>query len=115
MPMFLVNTNVAKDAVPASLMSEATEELSKAMGKPVQYVAVQINSGQMMTFGGKPDPCALCFLHSIGKIGGSQNKQYSKLICGLLNKHLGISPERIYVNFVDMDAENVAWNNTTFG
>ncbi|KAG5846209.1 hypothetical protein ANANG_G00147370 [Anguilla anguilla] len=50
-----------------------------------------------------------------GKIGASQNKEYSKLLCGLLNKHLGISPERIYVNFFDMEAPNVAWNNTTFG
>lgn len=48
----------------------------------------------MMMFGGKGDPCALCSLHSIGKISGAQNKQYSKLLCGLLNKHLGISPER---------------------
>lgn len=36
MPMFVVNTNVAKDAVPAAFLSEATQELAKAMGKPVQ-------------------------------------------------------------------------------
>lgn len=59
-----------------------------------QYMSVQINPDQMMMFGGKGDPCALCSLHSIGKISGAQNKQYSKLLCGLLNKHLGISPER---------------------
>lgn len=60
----------------------------------LQYMSVQINPDQMMMFGGKGDPCALCSLHSIGKISGAQNKQYSKLLCGLLNKHLGISPER---------------------
>lgn len=36
MPMFVVNTNVAKDSVPAELLSEATQELAKAMGKPAQ-------------------------------------------------------------------------------
>lgn len=36
MPMFIVNTNVAKSDVPAALLSEATEELAKALGKPVQ-------------------------------------------------------------------------------
>lgn len=60
----------------------------------LQYMSVQINPDQMMMFGGKGDPCALCSLHSIGKISGAQNKQYSKLLFGLLNKHLGISPER---------------------
>lgn len=34
--MFVVNTNVAKGDVPPALLSEATEELAKAMGKPVQ-------------------------------------------------------------------------------
>ncbi|XP_065098838.1 macrophage migration inhibitory factor [Paramisgurnus dabryanus] len=115
MPMFVVNTNVEKDAIPAALMSEATQELAKAMGKPAQYIAVQVVPDQMMMFGGKADPCALCSLTSIGKISGAQNKQYSKLLMGLLNKHLGISPDRIYINFVDMDAANVAWNSTTFG
>ncbi|XP_026855221.2 macrophage migration inhibitory factor [Electrophorus electricus] len=115
MPMFVVNTNVSKDAVPASIMSEITEELAKAMGKPSNYIAVHINPDQMMMFGTKEDPCALCFLYSIGKIGGSQNKKYSKLLMDKLNTHLAISPERIYINFVDMEAANVAWNNTTFG
>ncbi|XP_056328953.1 macrophage migration inhibitory factor [Danio aesculapii] len=115
MPMFVVNTNVAKDSVPAELLSEATQELAKAMGKPQQYIAVQIVPDQMMMFGGKGDPCALCSLTSIGKISGAQNKQYSKLLMGLLNKHLGVSPDRIYINFVDMDPANVAWNNSTFG
>ncbi|XP_077465977.1 macrophage migration inhibitory factor-like [Stigmatopora argus] len=115
MPMFVVNTNVAKSDVPTALLSEATEELAKATGKPAQYIAVQINPDKMMVFGGKGDPCALCSLHSIGKISSSQNKQYSKLLCGLLNKHLGVSADRIYINFVDMDGCNVAWNNSTFG
>ncbi|XP_072289769.1 macrophage migration inhibitory factor [Eucyclogobius newberryi] len=115
MPMFVINTNVARGDVPDALLSEATEELAKAMGKPAQYIAVQVNPDQMMRFGNKGDPCALCSLHSIGKISGALNKQYSKLLCGLLDKHLGIAAERIYINFVDMDAANVAWNNTTFG
>ncbi|KAJ8268782.1 hypothetical protein COCON_G00113890 [Conger conger] len=115
MPMFVVNTNVSKASVPEALLTEATQELAKAMGKPAKYIAVHINPDQMMMFGGKLDPCALCTLHSIGKIGGEANKEYSKLLCGLLNKHLGISPDRMYVSFFDMEAQNVAWNNTTFG
>ncbi|XP_029021224.1 macrophage migration inhibitory factor [Betta splendens] len=115
MPMFVVNTNVDKSQVAAALLTEATEGLAKAMGKPEQYIAVHINPDQKMMFGKKEDPCALCFLYSIGKIGDAQNKKYSKLLCGLLNKHLGIPADRIYINFVDMDPANVAWNNTTFG
>ncbi|CAJ1058654.1 macrophage migration inhibitory factor [Xyrichtys novacula] len=115
MPMFVVNTNVARADVPAALLTEASAELTKAIGKPEQYIAVHINPDQMMIFGGKGDPCALCSIHSIGRIGDAQNKKYSKLVCELLNKHLGISADRIYINFTDMPAGNVGWNNTTFG
>lgn len=47
-----------------------------------------------MVFGGSSEPCALCSLHSIGKIGGAQNRTYSKLLCGLLAERLRVSPDR---------------------
>ncbi|XP_069476000.1 macrophage migration inhibitory factor isoform X1 [Ambystoma mexicanum] len=114
MPIFQLNTNVPKDAVPDSLLGELTEQLAKATGKPAEYIAVYIVPGQMMSFGGTTDPCALCSLHSIGKIGGPQNKAYSKLICDLLAKQLHISADRVYINYVDMNAANVGWNGSTF-
>lgn len=49
---------------------------------------------QMMSFGGSTDPCALCSLYSIGKIGGQQNKTYTKLLCDLISKHLHVSADR---------------------
>nr|KAF6268354.1 macrophage migration inhibitory factor [Myotis myotis] len=67
-----------------------------------------------MTFGGSSEPCALCSLHSIGKIGGPQNRSYSKLLCGLLAERLRVSPDRIYINYYDMNAANVGWNGSTF-
>lgn len=36
MPIFVVNTNFAKNNLPESLLSELNEELTKAMGKPDQ-------------------------------------------------------------------------------
>ncbi|XP_051810262.1 macrophage migration inhibitory factor-like isoform X1 [Acanthochromis polyacanthus] len=114
MPIFRVHTNVAKSKVPAAFLSEATEELAKAMAKPAKYFAIQVNGDQPMTFGGKGDPCACCTLQSIGQISGAQNKQYTQLLCGLLQKHLGISPDRIYIAFVDLEAPSIGWNNTTF-
>lgn len=61
---------------------------------PPQYIAVHVVPDQLMAFGGSSEPCALCSLHSIGKIGGAQNRSYSKLLCGLLAERLRISPDR---------------------
>ncbi|XP_061691295.1 macrophage migration inhibitory factor-like [Syngnathoides biaculeatus] len=113
MQIFFVNTTVRKEDLPADLLSETTEELAKAVGKPAQLIAVHIHADQIMMIGGNVDPCALCSYHSIDKISCVKIKEYSKILCGLLNKHLGISPERICINFVEMDACHVAWNNTT--
>ncbi|KAK4813066.1 hypothetical protein QYF61_007568 [Mycteria americana] len=143
MPKFIVNTNISKDEVPESFTGELTQQLSKAMGKPAQvsiqipswifktfpnmakennipffffqqYLAIQISPDQLMSFGGSTDPCAMCFLYSIGKIGEQENKVYSKLLCDLLNKQLKIPSDRIYVSFFEISAGNVGWNNTTF-
>ncbi|XP_054075857.1 macrophage migration inhibitory factor-like [Rissa tridactyla] len=114
MPEFIVNTNISKDKVPESFTGELTQQLSKAMGKPAQYLAVQVSPDQLMSFGGSTDPCAMCFLYSIGKIGEQENKVYSKLLCDLLNKQLKIPSDRIYVSFFEISAGNVGWNSTTF-
>ena len=70
MPMFIVNTNVPRASVPEGFLSELTQQLAQATGKPAQYIAVHVVPDQLMTFSGTNDSCALCSLHSIGKIGG---------------------------------------------
>ncbi|XP_004400715.1 PREDICTED: macrophage migration inhibitory factor-like [Odobenus rosmarus divergens] len=114
MPMFVVNTNVPRASVPDGLLSELTVQLAQATGKPAQDIAVHVVSDQLMAFGGSREPCALCSLHSIGKIGGAQNRSYSKLLGGLLAERLRVSPDRLYINYYDVNAANVGWNGSTF-
>ncbi|KAM4809905.1 macrophage migration inhibitory factor [Rhinophrynus dorsalis] len=114
MPVFAINTNVCRDAIPESLMGELTQQLAKATGKPSEYIAIHIQPDQMMSFGGSTDPCAVCSLHSIGKIGGPQNKTYTKLLCDILTKQLHIPADRVYINYFDLNPSNVGWNGSTF-
>nr|XP_054502024.1 macrophage migration inhibitory factor-like [Agelaius phoeniceus] len=114
MPKFTVNTNISKDKIPESFAGELTQQLSKALGKPAQYLAIQICPDQVMSFGGSTDPCAMCFLYSIGKIGEQENRVYSKLFCDLMSKQLKIPSDSIYISFFDISPGNVGWNSTTF-
>ena len=114
MLIFIGNTNVPHASVPEGFLLELTHQLAQATSKPAQYIAVHVVPDQLMTFSGTNDPCALCSLHSIGKIGGAQNRNYSKLLCGLLSDRLHISPDRVYINYYDMNAANVGWNGSTF-
>uniref|UniRef100_A0A8C4U8I3 Uncharacterized protein n=1 Tax=Falco tinnunculus TaxID=100819 RepID=A0A8C4U8I3_FALTI len=78
-----------------------------AVVSPATYLPTQISPDLVMSIGGSTDPCAMCFLYSIDKIGERENKVYSRLLCDLLNKQLKHS-------FSDISAGNVSWNNTTF-
>ncbi|XP_009090786.4 macrophage migration inhibitory factor, partial [Serinus canaria] len=110
-----VNTNISKAKVPESFAGELTQHLSKALGKPAQYLAVQISPDQVMSFGSSTDIApAMCFLYSIGKMGEQENKVYSKLLCDLMSKLLKIPSDRIYISFFDISPGNVGWNNITF-
>ncbi|XP_063769065.1 macrophage migration inhibitory factor [Pseudophryne corroboree] len=115
MPIFDLFTNVARDAIPDNLLCSLTEQLAKATGKPAEYIAVHILPDQLMSFGGSTEPCALCSLKSIGKIGGQQNKNYTKLLSDTLNKELHVPADRVYFNFVDLNPANVGWNKSIFG
>jgi phenylpyruvate tautomerase len=112
MPVFVINTNV-KD-VPANFKSLATEAVAKTLGKPVSYVAVQVNAGQNLSFGGTDEPAALCDLMSIGALSVESNKKHSKALMELLGKQLSIKPSRIYLSFHNANKADVGYNETTF-
>ncbi|XP_036708834.1 macrophage migration inhibitory factor-like [Balaenoptera musculus] len=80
MSIFLVNTNVPRASVPDGLLSDLTQQLAQATGKPAQYVTLHVVPDQLPAFGSSSEPRALCSLHSIGKIGGAQNRSDSKLL-----------------------------------
>ncbi|XP_038649395.1 macrophage migration inhibitory factor [Scyliorhinus canicula] len=114
MPTFVLNTNLSRSTIPDVLAEELTMVLAQELGKPKKYIAVHIVPDQILHFGGSSEPCALGSLSSIGKIGSKQNKTYTKVLFDLVNKHLHISPDRMYIVFQDLEPANVGFNSNTF-
>ncbi|KAG8597201.1 hypothetical protein GDO81_002190 [Engystomops pustulosus] len=114
MPIFTLHTNVCQSALPKTLMTDLCQLLEQAMDVPAKSFAIIIHAGQQMMFAGTNEPCGLCSLQSIGKTGGPRNENYSKILCEFLNKQLQIRPDRVYINFIDINGANVGWNCTTF-
>uniref|UniRef100_A0A2K5QAJ4 Macrophage migration inhibitory factor n=1 Tax=Cebus imitator TaxID=2715852 RepID=A0A2K5QAJ4_CEBIM len=109
-PMFIVNTNVPGASVLHGFLSELTQQLVQATGKPPHYIAVHLVPDQLVALGGSSERCALCSLHSICKLSGA------KMLCCLRAERLRISPDRVYINY-NINAANVLtldWNNYTF-
>ena len=64
---------------------------------------------------GKAGDAAWVDLRSIGGLGANVNRKLTQQVCNLLNESLGIAPERVYLNFTNVEAGNWGWNENTFG
>ena len=115
MPLLKVETSVAlSDEKRKGLLSSLSEIVAKTIGKPEQYVMVSINSAAML-MSAKPGDAAFVDVRSIGGLSNDVNRQLSQQVCALLKESLGIPPERVYLNFTDVEAEDWGWKGNTFG
>ena len=114
MPYFKIETNQSLDASDAEqFLKDASAFACELLGKPENYMMVSIHQGVSMLFSGNTMPVAYVKLKSLGlkqdKCGG-----YSKDICEFVETKLGISPDRIYIDFADINGKMFGWNRKTF-
>ncbi|MGH7941801.1 MAG: phenylpyruvate tautomerase MIF-related protein, partial [Limisphaerales bacterium] len=106
MPLLKLETTVAiTEDKRASLLPALSRIVAETTGKPEQYVMVTLHQAGML-MGGKPGDAAFVDVRGIGGLSASINSQLSQKVCQLLKQSLGVAPERIYLNFTDVRAEN---------
>jgi len=115
MPTFSISTNLTRDQISKDFISAASKLIASALGKPETYVLIHVNPGQLMSFGGTDEPCALISLGSIGGVGGDKNRNLAPKLSQFIEQHLGIKKDRFYINITDIDASTCGWNGGTFG
>mmetsp|Transcript_14584 Transcript_14584/g.30191 ORF Transcript_14584/g.30191 Transcript_14584/m.30191 type:complete len:97 (-) Transcript_14584:56-346(-) len=94
-------------------MLAASKALAAGLGKPESYVAICVEDGKDMIWGGDDTPCALGCLYSLGGINNENNKKVSAELAKLLGE-FGIPADKIYINFFDVPRENCGYNGSTF-
>jgi phenylpyruvate tautomerase PptA (4-oxalocrotonate tautomerase family) len=115
MPLLKLETTVAlSDDKRNSLLSILSKIVAESIGKPETYVMVTINRSAIL-MAGKAGDAAFVDVRSIGGLSSEVNRQLSQKICATLKQTLGIEPNRIYLNFSDIDAANWGSNGSTFG
>ena len=115
MPLLRLETSVAlPEDKRKALLASLSKAVAETIGKPEQYVMV--TASQVATLmSGKPGDGAFVDLRSIGGLSDEVNRKLSQQVCKLLKDSLGISPDRVYLNFTDVEASNWGWNGSTFG
>lgn len=94
-------------------MKAASKAVASCLSKPESYVAIAVQDKQDIIWGGSDEPCALCKVISLGSINKENNGALTKEITALL-ADFKVPPNRIYVNFFDLERQNVGYNGATF-
>jgi len=115
MPLLKLETTVAlPDEKKKTVLAALSKAVADTIGKPEQYVMVTASQSAML-MSGKTGDAAFVDIRSIGGLNGDTNRKLSQQICKLLKDSLGIAPDRVYLNFSDVEAGNWGWNGSTFG
>jgi len=112
MPYLKIQTNT-EIADKGLLMKEMKALLADQLNKPVKYIMIAVEPPAAMYFAGDDGPAAFVEVKSIGYPPESTPK-LSGAICGLLQRQLGISPDRVYIEFSDSPRHMFGWNSDTF-
>jgi len=115
MPLLKIDSTVTlSEEVRKSLLVALSRATAETLGKPGQYVMVTFGHAAAL-MSGKGGEAAFVDVRSIGGLNSEVNRKLSQKICQLLQEVLGISPERVYLNFTDVKGVNWGWNGDTFG
>ena len=115
MPLLKLETSVAiSDEKRKVLLAPLSQAVAGTTGKPEQYVMVTAAQSAIL-MSGKPGDAAFVDIRGIGGLTSEVNRKLSQQVCKLLSDSLGIGPDRIYLNFTDVEAGNWGWNGNTFG
>jgi len=118
-PYLKVQTNQQLDATGNNdfrydnFLRQASSLVAEKLGKPERYVMVAIEQPVPMVFAGNDEPAVFMELKSIG-LSESQTPDLSNALCELAHDALGVTQERVYIEFADAPRTMWGWNGTTF-
>ncbi len=114
MPYLSIQTNRNFDNTTAKqLMQQASKTVSEVLGKPENYVMVAMPPPVPMLFAGSDEPIAYLEMKSIG-LPQEASASLSSVLCALVNERLGITLDRIYIEFANAERTMWGWNGRTF-
>lgn len=115
MPLIKLQTAVS---VPAEkrqmLLVSLSRIMAETIGKPEKYVMAVLEDAHI-AMSGEIGGAACVDIRSIGGLSPKINEEISRELCAFLKETLGISPDRVFINFTEVAGSNWGWNGETFG
>jgi phenylpyruvate tautomerase len=115
MPLLKLDTTQRlSDPDKRALCARLSRICAETLGKPEAYVMVVVADGVAMLHGGEPGPAAFADVRSIGGLSGKVNAALSERICKALHELAHVPADRVYLNFVSMEASSWGHDGATF-
>jgi phenylpyruvate tautomerase PptA (4-oxalocrotonate tautomerase family) len=114
MPYVSIETNQSIDQKSnRDLMTKTSAFIAELLGKPESYVMIAIKPGTQLIFAGSDEPAAFVRLKSIG-LPREHCSELSERICGFVEQELEVPPNRVFIDFKDLERDMFGWNSKTF-
>lgn len=114
MPYVSIRTNQAiDDSSQQESMKKFSAFIAELLGKPEQYVMISIRAGVPLIFGGTDAPTAFVELKSIG-LPRDRCGEFAAKISDFVQAELGPPPDRVFIDFKELERDLFAWNGKTF-
>ena len=106
---------LSPDQNEAQLLSEMTERVAKALGKPEPIVMARATLGAPMRFRSTDEPCACFEVKGIGAPTGDQLTAVCASLCDLASAYLGVQGNRCFVVYTDVPRERWGLDSKMLG
>nr|XP_002120886.1 macrophage migration inhibitory factor-like [Ciona intestinalis] len=113
MPEITIQTNVSSDKIASDLQEIVVELVSQHLNKPKANICVTVLTDLWMSFGESEEPCACCTVTSIVDFNAETCEKLAALLMPPLQKALGVSGTRFYLQFHEITAGIMGFQGTT--
>ena len=114
MPYLKIQTNLPlTKKAERTILKEASSLVATELSKAEDLVMVAVQPDTSMLFAGSDEPVAYLELKSVG-LPGKKTKTLCAALCQMIEEHLGIAKDRVYVKFIDVNRGMWGWKGDTF-
>ena len=114
MPLMSIRSAVKiNDTAVSSMLSACSAKLAVLLTQPEAYVMTLFDRPASMTMAGTADPCCLVEIRSVVELSSDQTQAMAQAFCPMLAEHLGVPPNRIFLNFTDFPRNMWGFNGST--
>lgn len=114
MPYLLIKTTQSLSQEQTnSLMQQATKTVANLLNKSEQFVMIDIMTDCTMSFATSTEKLAFMTLKSIN-LADDSIPALSQGLCQLIQQSIQVEPDRIYIEFSNVERHKWGWNGKTF-